>query len=323
MEIGLQVASVGVGTVDYLADTLRLDALSANLFDLPAAEDLPRDALHARIHPEDWPSIEEKVDILLDPDQDDVLDMTHRILKPSGEIRWVNARKKVRFERNGEKPRPLSGVFAVVDITERVQAEHREKILLGELAHRAKNLFTVVLSVARQLQRYSSNEDFADRFIRRVEALARNQDAIVKGSERQFELTDIISQQLAPFEGQAQSRVHISGQSFPVLSDAAQVLAMITHELVTNAMKHGALSVPDGSVELFLNVDEDDDRFDFEWKEKDGPAVHKPTGEGYGTKVLTSLAKVSLQSDINAEYAPEGLRYDLSMPLSRIRAKPD
>ncbi|MEL6585633.1 MAG: HWE histidine kinase domain-containing protein [Pseudomonadota bacterium] len=320
MEVGLQVARVGMGTVDYVGDTLRLDDLTAHLFDLPAGEDLPRDALHARIHPDDWPQIEAEVDTLLDPDKDDVLDMTHRILTPSGTIRWVNARKKVRFNRSGDAPRPISGIFAVVDITARVEAEHREKILIGELGHRAKNLYSVILSVARQLQRYSSEEAFSDRLIRRLEALARNQNAIIKGGDRHFALTEIIRQQLLPFEGATKTRVGIHGPSVSVAPDAAQIIAMITHELVTNAVKHGALSVPDGAVAITVTLDAAADRFVFRWHERGGPAVHPPSSQGFGTKVLTSLAEVSLQCEVRADYAPDGLVYDLSAPLSRICA---
>ncbi|MEM8824565.1 MAG: HWE histidine kinase domain-containing protein [Pseudomonadota bacterium] len=320
MEVGLQVARVGLGTVDYASDTLRLDPLSATFFDLPAGQDLPRDALHRRIHPEDWPEIEAEVNILLDPQQDDVLDMTHRILTPSGQVRWVNARKKVRFDRSSGAGEPVSGVFAVVDITDRIQAQHREKILLGELGHRAKNLFTVVLGVARHLKRHKSNEDFVDRFTRRLDALARNQDAIIAGSDGDFDLAEIIRQQLVPFEGQARSRVHIAGPSFPVVPDAAQIVAMVTHELLTNAIKYGALSVPEGSVTVTIDADREADRFKFRWREEGGPEVQKPDGDGYGTKVLVSLAKVSLHADVDVDYAPDGFRYELTTALSRVRS---
>ncbi|MEM7643901.1 MAG: HWE histidine kinase domain-containing protein [Pseudomonadota bacterium] len=322
MEVGLQVARVGLGTVDYRRDTLRLDPLCGTMFDLPAGLDLPRDTLHKRIHPEDWPAIEAEVETLLDPSEDNVLDMTHRILTPSGDVRWVNARKKVRFDGSAGTGLPVSGVFAVVDITARVQAEHREKILLGELGHRAKNLFTVVLGVARQLKRFGSTEDFVDRFTRRLEALARNQDAIASGANGNFDLTEIIRQQLVPFEGETQSRVHITGRSFVVAPDAAQIVAMVTHELLTNAIKYGALSTPDGWVDVSLDRDEGKNKFILRWQEDGGPEVRAPNGEGYGTKVLVSLAKVSLQGEIKLDYAPGGFRYELKTPLSRMRPPP-
>ena len=96
MELGLKVARVGLGKVDYRADTLRCDALAAEFFGLDAGVELPRAELHARIHPEDWPQVEEGLTCLLSPEHPlQVLDMTHRILVPDVPLRWVNARKQV------------------------------------------------------------------------------------------------------------------------------------------------------------------------------------------------------------------------------------
>lgn len=318
MEVGLQVARVGLGTVDYVGDTLRLDALCAELFELPAGQDIPRDTLHQRIHPDDWPSIQAEVDVLLNPQDTDVLDMTHRILTPSGTLRWVNARKRIYFDRSGDRHTAQSGVFAVVDVTETVEAKHREQILIGELRHRAKNLFTVVLGIVEQLKRHATKDAFPDRFRKRIEALSRNQDALVTGAGGAYDLRSVIDQQLLPFEGQTGARVTVNGQTFPVSSNAAQTIAMVTYELLTNATKYGALANSSGTVSVVLAVDDTSDTFQFTWIENGGPSVVPPTQNGFGTRVLESFATLSLNAQTTLEYKSGGLCYALVAPLSRL-----
>ena len=91
-QLGIEVAGIGPGTVDYLADTITLERRAAELFDLPADSPVARDTLHVRIHPDDMPATNAKLDRLLDPDDVPFVDVSHPIVQGNGQIVWVNAR---------------------------------------------------------------------------------------------------------------------------------------------------------------------------------------------------------------------------------------
>lgn len=314
MEVGLQVARVGLGTVDYRNDTVRLDALSAEIFGFPAGEDIPRTEFHGRIYPEDWRLIEGEVDHLLAPDEANVMDLTHRILQPDGTIRWVNARKQVTFDGDT----PVSGVFAVVDITDKKIAEQQNEILIGELNHRTKNLITVISGITRQMKRHCPPEEFADRLDERLLALSRNQDAMVGGRGTAFDLSGIVREQSKPFQAAVGERLRMNGTSIEMSPNAAQVIGMVFHELLTNAVKYGALSTRDGEIELEWGFEQDGSALQIAWKEQNGPAVKAPERTGFGGEVLTALPRMSLDADVTLDYAPEGLRYVMKMPVAAL-----
>ncbi|MFC3615665.1 HWE histidine kinase domain-containing protein [Lutimaribacter marinistellae] len=316
MTVGLTVAEVGLGTVDYRADTVRFDTLAARFFDLPAGTDLPRDTLHDRIHPDDWPAVAAKLDDLLAPACDSrVVDISHRIVTGDGSIRWVNARKQVRFDADAK---PLHGVFALVDITARIRAEEQARFLIGELNHRSKNLITVVAGIARQISRHCDPQDMAAQLNDRLTALARNQDAIVNADTGSFELRDIFTRQLAPFCLDTGRRVTLTGPALALSSSASQIVAMVAHELITNAMKHGALSDEAGQVAVSWTVGADD-CLELHWAETGGPAISPPMRNGFGTEVLTTLTETSLGAEVSRRFDPDGFRLSLRAPIDRLR----
>ncbi len=317
MELGLKVAQVGLGKVDYRADTLRCDALAAEFFGLDAGVEVSRSELHARIHPDDWPQVQEGLECLLSPgDPLQVLDMSHRILTPDGPLRWVNARKQVTYDAEGM---PVEGVFAVVDITAREMAEQRAQFLIGELGHRAKNLITVVSGIVRQLGRHSPPEEIADRLLARLAALSRNQEAMMHDAGSRFGLREVFTEQVKPFAGAARERVVLNGPDLMISSNAAQILGMVTHELATNAAKYGALSDGEGTVEMSWSV-EGDERPDFtmSWVERGGPEVNATAKPGFGTQVLTKLTEASLGAKTSVAFDVDGFAFKLRAPLKAL-----
>ncbi|WP_224823538.1 sensor histidine kinase [Cognatishimia sp. MH4019] len=312
MEVGLQVARVGLGKVDYRADTVRLDALSADIFGFTAGEDIPRAEFHSRIHPDDWSGIAHELDDLLAPEHANVMDLTHRILRPDGALRWLNARKQVSFEGDA----PVSGIFAVVDITAAKIAEQQNDVLIGELNHRTKNLIAVIAGIARQMKRHCPPEEFADKLNERLMVLARNQDAVVEGRGSVFDLAGIVREQSKPFQSVTGKRLTVSGPELELSQSAGQVFGMVLHELLTNAVKYGALSTRDGRIALEWRVA--DGQVDLAWQESGGPAVTPPERSGFGGEVLSSLPRMSLEAEVTMDYASDGLRYALHLPKSAL-----
>lgn len=316
MRIGLKVAGVGVGRVDYLADTISLDPLAAKIFGMPAHEPISRSGFHGRIHPEDWPEVQREVEHLLAPDLPDVIDVTHRIVLPDGEVNWVRARKQVWFDNTGPVRRPVRGVFAVTDITKQHRAELQSEYLIGELHHRTKNLMAVISSLVRQMSRHSRPEDIANKLIDRLGALARNQDAMVKGDGRRIGIHAVLEPQISALSHVPPSRLTLSGPDILLSDSASQVIAMVTHELLTNATKYGALSGEAGQVDIFWTGE--DGQFAFNWSETGGPIVSPPDRTGFGSRILTSYLRAALEADGKLDYRPEGVQFSFEAPLSSL-----
>ncbi len=314
MEVGLEVARVGIGRVDYVQDTITLDGLAGKMFGLPAGKTIARPTFHACIHPEDWPTVERDVELLLIPDDPDVIDLTHRIVRPDGETRWISARKRVTFDPEICTDRPINGVFAAVDVTESKLAQEETRLLIGELNHRSKNLISVIDGISRLLARSVAPEEFPEKLSERLMALSRNQDAMVQGIGGVFDMHDLLRSQIAPFDEDLRSRVKMAGPPLRVKAAVAQVLGMVVHELATNAVKYGALSCETGEVTVNWSHARHGGLASLSWLEQGGPDVVAPTHAGFGSKVLQTLPKLSLDADVNVAYDQGGVQYLLKMP---------
>ena len=320
LPLGVRVAGLGLGSVDYGADTIILDDRAAQLFSLPAHQPIPRRALHDRIHPDDLPQVEALVARMLNPHEPDHIDVVHRVQTPDGSERWLSARKHVTFDRPaGDADRQhLTGLVAIMDVTPHKLAEQRVQQLMHEMNHRLKNLLTVVQSIARMTARTGAPEDFLDRFDARLRALSHNQDLMVSRGGEGVALGALVRQQLDPFAGGSNAALHISGPDLSLKFDAIQPIGLALHELGTNAMKYGALSVKGGRVNIDWRVT--DDRFSLSWTESGGPAVVQPQRKGFGSTVLTGMTRSALEADVTLTYDPAGLQWSFSCDLDRVRA---
>jgi PAS domain S-box-containing protein len=221
-------------------------------------------------------------------------------------------------ERDGDGN--IIGVVVVVfDITDRKRAEERIRVLLNEVNHRSKNMLSVVLAIARQTTAPSSKE-FVQRFSNRVRALAASHDLLVKSQWRSIAVSELVLMQLAHFEDLMERRIVLDGPRLHLSAAGAQCIGMVVHELATNAAKHGALSSQDGHVEIAWQVKNGgaDERFTMSWIERGGPPVVAPTHRGFGSTVIKSMAELSLDGEIQLDFAPSGLFWQLACPATKI-----
>ena len=320
LPLGVQVAGLGLGSVDYAADTITLDDRAADLFGLPAHQAIPRHTLHQRIHPEDLPEVEALVARMLSPDEPDYIDVVHRVQTNDGSERWLSARKQVTFDRpSGDRVRrPLTGLVAIMDMTPHKLAERRVQQLMHEMNHRLKNLLTVVQSIARMTARTGGPEDFMERFDARLRALSHNQDLMVLRGIDGVILGALVRQQLDPFTGDSNASLHITGPDLPLRFEAIQPIGLALHELGTNAMKYGALSVKGGRLDVAWSVM--GDRFEMSWTESGGPVVTPPQRKGFGSTVLQGMTRSALEADVTLSYDPAGLHWSFTCDIDRIRA---
>lgn len=319
LPLGLQAAGLGLGTIDYSADTITLDDRAAALFELPANAPIARKVLHAQIHPEDIDDIECLVEQMLSPGQPNFIDMIHRIKTADGSERWVSARKRVNFGPADAAgcAVAVSGIVAIMDMTPHKKAERQVQDLMKETNHRLKNLLTVVQSIARMTARTGDTAQFMPRFEARLQALAHNQDLLVSRGHDGVVLGALIREQLRPFSGDSNAAISINGPDMPLRFAAIQPIGLAIHELATNAAKYGALSVPEGTLDIRWDIK--DGQFTLSWTENGGPIVMPPQRKGFGSTVLQSMTRTGLEAEVTLLYASTGLHWAIACDQSIVR----
>lgn len=207
------------------------------------------------------------------------------------------------------------------DITESKQAKERMSLLLREMNHRLKNLFTIAGSIVNLSAReVSTAQDLAALVLDRLNALARAHaltlpavdSDLPPGAVSLHELIHII---LAPYDSVG-DRLFIQGPDIEVTGNAVTSLALILHELATNAAKYGALSTPSGTIEITCS--EDQEQFILIWNERGGPPVDRPEDEGFGSLLGRIAAKGHLAGSIDREWHRDGLTIRLTAARSRL-----
>jgi PAS domain S-box-containing protein len=204
------------------------------------------------------------------------------------------------------------------DITERKQAEKLKHLLIEELNHRVKNTLATVQAIAGQsLLRSASPSHFVTAFNGRIQALARAHTLLIQETLRGADVGAIVRDQVL-LGASAEDRISCSGPSIMLNSQMAVQLALVLHELGTNARKYGALSVPSGHLALRWGMRADDaDHLLLEWRESNGPEVRVPSTRGFGmTLIEETLRALGGESVIN--YYADGLTCEITLPLPKI-----
>lgn len=205
------------------------------------------------------------------------------------------------------------------DISERKQTEKLQQLLIGELNHRVKNTLATVQAIAGQTIRQArSPSDFVASFNGRLQALARTHTMLTDNTWRGADLLYLMKDQILLGEDDDE-RIVYSGPSVVLQPQVALHLAMVLHELATNARKYGALSVPDGRLTVDWVVRTGSDRkLDLSWRETGGPAVTAPTTRGFGMTVIEqSLAAHG--GEARLLYESDGLSCFVSLPLPEVQ----
>jgi two-component sensor histidine kinase len=194
-----------------------------------------------------------------------------------------------------------------------VRKAHQDhvQLLMREINHRAKNMLSLVQAIARQTEA-RDREDFIERFSERIQALAANQDLLVRNEWRGVDVEDLVRGQLAHLSDLVGSRISVQGPKLRLNATAAQAIGLALHELSTNAGKYGALSVDAGRVNVSWRID--DDSFAISWIERNGPPVSPPERQGFGGTVIDLMARRTVDGNVQLDYASSGLAWRLTCP---------
>jgi two-component sensor histidine kinase len=184
---------------------------------------------------------------------------------------------------------------------------------MREVDHRANNLMAVVQG-AVALSRGRDVKELRENIIGRVEALARAHQLLSQSRWAGADLRRLVEDELRPYALGDDERVRIEGDAAPLTPATAQGVAMALHELATNAAKHGALSVPTGSVSVRWRAA--DGRLKLQWREAGGPPVSPPGRLGFGTTVLTRALSGAVGGAAKLDWRPEGLVCELELPVA-------
>jgi two-component sensor histidine kinase len=199
-------------------------------------------------------------------------------------------------------------------------SEHHAQTLLAELQHRLRNTLAVVRSIAVRTAENSTNvEDMLLHFQGRLDAFARVQAALTRNPEGKVDLACLVEDELVAHAAREGEQVSIDGPNVRLGTKAAECLALAVHELTTNAVKYGALMSDHGHVRVGWKTDETPDggQFTFRWKENGAELKDRTIKrEGFGMDLLRRSLPYDLHGEIEIELEPDGLRFELRMPLS-------
>jgi two-component sensor histidine kinase len=216
------------------------------------------------------------------------------------------------------------------DITERRQNSGQQdsastgQMLSRELNHRLRNVFPMILTIVKHTAvRHPQATEYRHALEQRLRALAAATGLIDRSEADSASIEDLIRLELAPFQEGA--NILITGPIVEIQGALARDFAILVHELATNAVKHGALSNAGGKLSVTWGLRPDTKgklSLALEWIERDGPKVEPPKNPGFGTMVISESGSL-LGGAASIEYAPEGLRYRLSLPAERLRGSTD
>ncbi|GAO40956.1 putative two-component hybrid sensor and regulator [Sphingomonas changbaiensis NBRC 104936] len=274
------------------------------------------EAWAGRIHPDDLPAAEAALNAAREGRSD--YEHQFRTLLPDGTIRWCAARGRYFYDAEG---RDMRMIGVMEDMTERRRAEETQRVLVGELQHRTRNLLAIARSIAQQTIRSSpSLEEFGQVYSDRLSALSRVQGLLSKGDGFTVTLGELIRGEIEAHGGSlGNGKVTIDGPELALSSREVQVLTLVLHELATNAVKYGALGKPDGKLSISWSVARANGQAaaNIEWVETGVDLdVHAANGKrGFGRDLIERAVPYDLGAKTSFAFRQDGLWCELRVPV--------
>jgi PAS domain S-box-containing protein len=324
--LALEAADLGTWQIDLETKLVTWDEGCCALHHIPQGGlfSTSLDEAYAAIHQDDRERVQRCIEHACKPGGSGHYECEYRVHLVDGQVRWFRSVGQTIFTQDGPERRPvrLSGVLS--DITDRKASEEAQQLLTRELNHRVKNLFAIANGMVSMTARTAKDpKEMASALRGRLGALSRAHELVQPaaaspqsiGSE--VELGRLCEAVIEPYRQGGPSRIAIEGPSVHIGSNATTSLALVLHELATNAGKYGSLSQSEGHLSLHWTVH--DDMVDFQWIETGGPAIEAaPEFEGFGTQLSQRSIAGQLGGTLDREWLMEGLRVHMTLPLNRL-----
>jgi PAS domain S-box-containing protein len=314
-----RAALVGSFVMDFETEEVRFSDGYAVIHGLPeGTSHTTRSKWKVGVHPDDLGRVDELRDRAFREQRGEYGFEYRRVVRSTGEVRWIEARC---FASYGSDGRPQRVVGVDIDVTARRRAEEHQRILIAELDHRVKNVLACVAAVAQQSRECSRS---ADEFLKvlngRIDSLANAHALLSRSRWEGVGLGELVRSELARCVSNGNHL--IEGPDIVLAAEATQPLAMVLHELTTNATKYGALSSRDGRVSVYWERQSgcnSHDHLALEWRETGGPPIVVPGPSGYGSSVIRDLIPYELGGSVDYVLAPEGVSCRVEIPAKWLR----
>ena len=316
-ELAIQAAQLGRFDHNPTTGERFMDARALEILGMTAEAAQDIGAVLAQVHDEDRQVLMEKLSAAVDPSRTGPFRHTYRFIRPgAGEERWIKAVGKTQFA-DGVCTR-FMGLFE--DVTDARRNEEHRRLLSNELNHRMKNTLAVVLSIVNNSLRAATDPAMARADINgRIMALSRANDVLTAESWSAASTSEIV-QGVIDTLSLPKARLELSGEAVRLGPTPALQLALALHELATNALKYGALSNDTGKLTMAWSVEDEDGApmFTFDWMERGGPTVVKPTRQGFGSRLIERATAGTFSGDVTLDFRPTGLHWRLKAPYAGL-----
>jgi len=318
LRLAIDAACVALWSWHVDSDRFTMDERAFELWGLPWAEEVAFEELSTHIHPADRDRV--RAAFAATRSVAGPYEVDFRILLED-DVRWISARGQGADE--GILDGVMFGIF--LDVTGRKQAEEGHELLAGEMSHRVKNLLAIATGLTQISSRsVATSAEMAKELTARLTSLGRAHDLVRPLPNQEGKaalLGDLLSVLLAPYDDQGAfaGRIRVAVPRMGVGERTATTLALVMHELATNSVKHGALSVEVGVLDISSTADERD--VSIIWAETGGPPVEgTPVMSGFGSKMIARGLSHDLDGSITYDWQATGLVATLRLRKDRLAA---
>jgi PAS domain S-box-containing protein len=309
LQAALKASQIGIFEFEPQTNLAFWDDKVRELWGIPAGETITYETVLAQVHPDDHALHDKSTQEALDPHGTGQMDMEYRVIPRDGSpMRWIRATATATFQND----RPIRLLGTVQDVTERREYENRNELLLFELQHRVKNTLATILSIINMSKKGQNVvEEYSLSLQDRLISMAETHNVISKSDWKKVDIRSLLVKEFQAFFGDRPNAYTISGVDLLIPAPNVQIMSMAIHELLTNAIKHGALLHPNGTIDV--TITKEDKIYSFNWVEKRGvplASIDNPSG-GFGSFLLTEILKAEFRGDVNYKILPEGLVFKL------------
>lgn len=321
--LAMEANAVGTWDYDVATGEHRWSDQFKTLWGLPLDAPCDPALLRPLVDEQYWETTRQRWAEARDPDTGGRLSAEYPVRRTDGSKRWFSFAGQIFFDEI--RRTPVRAIGIMLDVTDRREAEERQRMILKELNHRVKNSLAVVQAIVSQTLRMSKPSEAFERIQARLMAIARTHDFLNLSNWGGVSLAELLRSELDPYAAVNEQRVVLEGTPIDLDSKSALTLGLTFHELATNAAKYGSLSSPNGRLEVRWSIVDgaEGTNLTIAWVESGGPPVRAPRRSGFGSRLINGSLRGNLNGSVTLDYARDGLQCQIVFPLTAEIGTPD